>query len=56
VIGYDAAEQLAAESANGRKDIRQLAIDSGLLTAEQFDELTSPQRVTKLGSENAASS
>jgi aspartate ammonia-lyase len=49
-IGYAAAEQLAAEATEGRKDIRQLAIDRGLLTAEQFDVLTSPEKVTKLGS------
>jgi aspartate ammonia-lyase len=49
-IGYDAAEQLAADAAAGPKDIRQSAIDRGLLTPEQFDELTSPDRVTKLGS------
>jgi aspartate ammonia-lyase len=50
-IGYDAAERLAADAAAaGRTDIRQLAIDRGLLTAEEFDELTSPDRVTKLGS------
>jgi aspartate ammonia-lyase len=49
-IGYEAAEQLAAEAAEGQKDIRQLAIDRGLLTAEQFDVLTSPEKVTKLGS------
>jgi aspartate ammonia-lyase len=49
-IGYDAAEQLAAEAAAGSPtDIRQLAIDRGLLTAEQFDELTSPEHVMRLG-------
>ena len=49
-IGYDAAERLASgcRQPTGPKDIRQLAIDRGLLTAEQFDKLTSPQRVTKL--------
>jgi aspartate ammonia-lyase len=52
-IGYEAAERLAAEAdaAPGPKDIRQMAIDRRLLTAEEFDELTSPQRVMKLGSE-----
>jgi aspartate ammonia-lyase len=49
-IGYDAAEQLAHEAARDLQDIRQLAIDRGLLTAEKFDELVSPERVTKLGS------
>jgi aspartate ammonia-lyase len=49
-IGYEAAEHLAAEAATGQKDVRQLVIDRGLLTAEEFDELTSSQKVTKLGS------
>ncbi|MEN6459441.1 MAG: aspartate ammonia-lyase [Thermoguttaceae bacterium] len=49
-IGYDAAEQLAAETAGDRADVRQRAIERGLLTAEEFDQLTSPERVTKLGS------
>ena len=50
-IGYDAAEQLARDATAGAKNLRQSVLDSGLLTAEEFDELTSPQRVTKLGSE-----
>ncbi len=49
-IGYQAAEQLAAAAKDGQKNIRQLAIDSGLLDGEEFDELVSPQRVTQLGS------
>jgi aspartate ammonia-lyase len=49
-IGYEAAEQLARESASGSQNIRQLAIDRGLLTAEEFDHLTSPEHVTRLGS------
>ena len=56
-IGYEAAEQVANEVAAGscsEKSIRQLVIDRGLLTAEEFDVLTSPQRVTKLGSEIAS--
>jgi aspartate ammonia-lyase len=48
-IGYDAAEQLAAEAASGQNDIRQLAVDRGLLTAERFDELVSPEHVMRLG-------
>ncbi len=53
-IGYDAAEQVAEEAAAGPcqdQDIRQLVISRGLLTAAEFDELTSPERVTRLGSE-----
>ena len=52
-IGYAAAEQLAEEASAShchQKNIRQLAIDRGLLTAEEFDELTSPERITRLGS------
>jgi aspartate ammonia-lyase len=51
-IGYDAAEQLACEVAavpRSQQNIRQLVIDRGLLTAAEFDALTSPERVTKLG-------
>ena len=58
-IGYDAAERLAAEAAGGgsnARNIRQLAIDRGLLTAEEFDALTSPERVTKLGSSGESQS
>jgi aspartate ammonia-lyase len=53
-IGYDAAEQIAHEAADshcGQRNIRQLVIDRALLTAEEFNELTSPERVTKLGSQ-----
>jgi aspartate ammonia-lyase len=53
-IGYDAAERIAHEVAagpSGQQDIRQLVVDSGLLTAEEFDALTSPDHVTRLGSE-----
>ena len=53
-IGYDAAEKIAREVAASpcsKQNIRQLVIDRGLVTAAEFDELTSPQRVTKLGSE-----
>jgi aspartate ammonia-lyase len=51
-IGYDAAERLAREATadrGGHQSIRQLAVDQGLLTPEEFDTLTSPERVTKLG-------
>jgi aspartate ammonia-lyase len=53
-IGYAAAEQLAHEVAAShcnQRNIRQLVIDRGLLSAEEFDELTSPERVTRLGSD-----
>jgi aspartate ammonia-lyase len=52
-IGYDAAQRIAEEVAANPchgQNIRQLVIARGLLTAEEFDELTSPARVTQLGS------
>lgn len=49
-IGYQKAVQLAADAKAKGKTIRQAAIDAGLLTEKEFDELTSPQRVTQLGS------
>jgi aspartate ammonia-lyase len=50
-IGYEVAEELAEQlTANGgNPSLRQLVIDRRLLTAEEFDELTSPERVTRLG-------
>jgi aspartate ammonia-lyase len=52
-IGYDAAERLAEEIAATKchqNNIRQLVVQRGLMTAAEFDELTSSDRVTKLGS------
>jgi aspartate ammonia-lyase len=52
-IGYDAAERLAEEIAATKchqVNIRQMVVDRGLMTAADFDELTSSDRVTKLGS------
>lgn len=51
-IGYDRAEQIAHAAAEpgDPQSIRQLVIDRGWLTAEELDALTSPERVTRLGS------
>jgi aspartate ammonia-lyase len=48
-IGYEQAEQLALAAAREDKNIRQLVIDRGLMTGEEFDELTSAERVNRLG-------
>jgi aspartate ammonia-lyase len=53
-IGYDAAEQIAREAAaspGGQPAIRHLVVDCGLLTAEEFEQLTSPECITRLGSD-----
>jgi aspartate ammonia-lyase len=50
-IGYEAAGEVAQLACDGKKTIRRIVIDSELLTGEQFDELVSPQRVMRLGSD-----
>ncbi|MGA2621221.1 MAG: aspartate ammonia-lyase [Thermoguttaceae bacterium] len=53
-IGYDAAEHLAEHLSGAEGDeqqsLRRLVVDHGILTAEEFDQLTSPERVMRLGS------
>lgn len=49
-IGYHAAGRLAETAGAEGKSVRQVVIEQGLLTAEEFDELTSPEMVTRLGS------
>ena len=51
-IGYDAAEQLAEHWPRPSDPADDPAVGDrhGLLTAEEFDELTSPEHVTRLGS------
>jgi aspartate ammonia-lyase len=48
-IGYERAEQLARLAAAAEKPIRQLAAEQDLLTPEEYDELTSADRVNRLG-------
>lgn len=49
-IGYEKAEEIALASAHTGKSIKTLVIEKGILTAEQFEALTSPEQVMKLGS------
>ncbi len=49
-IGYETATELALASRTEGRSIRDLALERGLLTADEFDELVSPERVTRLGS------
>ncbi|MCX5683986.1 MAG: aspartate ammonia-lyase [Planctomycetota bacterium] len=50
MIGYEAATALAGEARAAGKTVRQLAVEKGLLTAEQFDALISAEAVMRLGS------
>ncbi|MDO8683533.1 MAG: aspartate ammonia-lyase [Armatimonadota bacterium] len=55
VIGYEGACRLAvAQMADKTKTIKELAIAEGILKAEQFDELVSPEAVTRLGNPQPA--
>jgi aspartate ammonia-lyase len=49
LIGYEQAGALAAEARSTGLGLKAVAVASGRLTAEQFDELTSPEAVGKLG-------
>jgi aspartate ammonia-lyase len=49
-IGYQAAQEIAASAKASGSSIRDAVIGRGLMTAEQFDRLVSPESVTRLGS------
>ena len=49
VLGYEAASALAKASAAEKRPIRDLALERGLLTAEAFDALFTPEAVCRLG-------
>ncbi|MFO7903821.1 MAG: aspartate ammonia-lyase [Planctomycetota bacterium] len=49
-IGYAAAESVAQAAVSEGKTVRELVIERGLLTAEEFDREISPEAVNRLGS------
>lgn len=49
-IGYEAAEEVSAEARMTGRAIREIVIEKGLLPPDRFDELTSAETVTALGS------
>jgi len=48
-IGYEGASKIAKLAKDKGISIRQAAVESGALTAEKYDELTSPEAVFRLG-------
>jgi len=50
VIGHERAELLAHDAAQTGRPVRDLALERGWLTAEQYDQAVSPEHVTRLGS------
>jgi aspartate ammonia-lyase len=49
LIGYDRATALAGEAQRTGRGLKEVAVASGVVTAEQFDELTSAEAVCRLG-------
>jgi len=50
VLGYHGASHLLAYAREHGLSVREAAIDGGFVTLEQFDELTGPEAVCRLGS------
>jgi aspartate ammonia-lyase len=48
-IGYEAAQNIAQQAARNSKPLRDVAVEMGIVTEEEFDELTRPERVMQLG-------
>jgi len=53
VLGYETACRVVKQVRQTGEGLRNVIISEGLLTAEQFEELTSPEAVCRLGSENS---
>lgn len=49
-LGYDRAAEVAKRAGAEDLTIREVVLDEGLLTEEQFDQLITPEAVTRLGS------
>ncbi len=49
-LGYEAAQQAAQQAARERRSLRDVVLERGLLTEEEFDALVSPEAVNRLGS------
>jgi aspartate ammonia-lyase len=49
LLGYDRVSELVAAARREGRGIKDAAVASGWLTAEQFDEATSPEAVCRLG-------
>jgi aspartate ammonia-lyase len=58
-LGYEKAEHLAEQLQQAKGDttqtLKKFVVAHGWLSAQEFDELTSPERVTRLGSPDGES-
>ncbi len=48
-IGYKKAEEVVQLAASGNKTVKQVVIEKEILTAHEFEQMISPEAVTKLG-------
>ncbi|HPC47236.1 MAG TPA: aspartate ammonia-lyase, partial [Deltaproteobacteria bacterium] len=48
-IGHEAAARVYRMMQGDPRSIREIVIDEGILTASQYDELVSPERVRMMG-------
>jgi len=49
-IGYQAAQELSLAAKETGRPVAELVVERGLMTQEHFEELVSPESVTRLGS------
>jgi aspartate ammonia-lyase len=49
-LGYEKAQSIAARARAERKSVRQIVLEEGCVTVDQFDRLISPESVGRLGS------
>jgi aspartate ammonia-lyase len=49
-LGYEAASAIARKASERRSTIREVVLADGALTEREFDELTTPEAVCRLGS------
>jgi len=54
VLGYERTSELVAAARRDGRGIKELAVAKGLVTSAQFDELTSPEAVCRLGFKGTA--
>ncbi|MEW6197646.1 MAG: aspartate ammonia-lyase [Planctomycetota bacterium] len=54
-IGYEKTQEIARQARQGGSTIRQVVLERGLLTLQEFDELISPAAVMRLGTPRVTS-
>ena len=50
VIGYKAAQEIGSAAQSQNKSVRKIVLERGLMSEDKFEQLVSPESVTRLGS------